>query len=484
MWLILLATLTTATPAELHAAALGDLVTAVPPERRIDTRYVSLNAAADGPDRDTLYSVLLFALNSTSFRSSLTRPPRVYRGELVRLDLASLGWDQGSRTKRIARLAGQSVDVSSFKADLWDEITRTEPYYFTVAALGNGLYRRGWVDPAVDEQLRTATYAAKGIVRADWLVRRILLESDYGGVYSQALLLPPKESDLYKAFGVDAKLVNSDPQLRSGGAVLDSIVALHNRELQLIPSLYGHDERFIWLTFDFSKDETGARSVVETLAGTVKHDGREIIGTLPNGLHWYFLSNGAGTQVAVVPQDIAIDQRSVAAEKIKDRSVINSYKCISCHGPVSGIYPFEDVISKAVLAPGIGLAVIAKGKERQSELRSAIEDYYLTGIAAKIARQEASYAARVTACNGLQAGPNSVAVNRTVEGYLYDLVTAEQAAREMGQPLPVATIQWRNSGNANLVVLSSGQAIRRAAWEASFADSQLATTYPWDIRKP
>src|SRR5260370_1239295 len=105
-------------PAEIHAAALGDLVTAVSPERHRDTRYVSLHSAAPGRDRDVLYSALLFSLNSTSFRSTLASPPRIYRdGALVRVSLSGLSWDVASRTARIERLRGQGVDVSGVKPD-------------------------------------------------------------------------------------------------------------------------------------------------------------------------------------------------------------------------------------------------------------------------------------------------------------------------------------------------------------------------------
>jgi hypothetical protein len=72
-------------PAEVHAAALGDLVQRVPPERQYDTRYVSLHSAPAGPARDSLYAALVFALNSTSFRSTSPTAPG-YGGYLVRIE--------------------------------------------------------------------------------------------------------------------------------------------------------------------------------------------------------------------------------------------------------------------------------------------------------------------------------------------------------------------------------------------------------------
>lgn len=466
-------------PAEVHAAALGDLVTKVPPERQYDTRYVSLHSAPPGPARDSLYAALTFAMNSTSFRSTLAQIPRVYGGSLVRLSLSSLGWDAISRSARIERLKGQGVDVSTFKPDLWEEIVKGEPY-FLASQTYNNQYIRGWVDPEVDRQLRIKTHSTKAVIRADWLITKLLREAQDAGVYSQALLLPPAEADLYRALGVDAKFVDGDPTLRSGGAVLDSIVALHNRELQLIPSLYGWDEKFIWRTFDFASDTTGDKSVIEALAGKVKHDGREIIFTLPNGLHGGYLADGAGKQVNQVPQDIALDQRMNPFDRIKDRSVKNFYTCVRCHAETNGVRPFDDVVGRAMLSPGIGLAVLAKTKGRVVEVDAQLTDYYLSGLQSKIVRQQTSYANRVKACNGQTSNENGQNINDVVEGYLFSLITPEQAAQEQGQSLQEARVSWKASGNSYPVLLLSGQAIRRAAYESAFVDIMQANVYKWE----
>jgi hypothetical protein len=122
-------------------------------------------------------------------------------------------------------------------------------------------------------------------------------------------LLPPTEKDLYKRF-TDLKTIDRE-NLKRGAVTVESIVALGNvREVQEIPGLFGYDVRFVWRTFDFIHDAEAPRppqDPYETLGGTARHDGREIIGTLPNGLHWYYLCDGGtgkddGKQVNVVPQ--------------------------------------------------------------------------------------------------------------------------------------------------------------------------------------
>lgn len=464
------------TPGEIHLAAFVDL-SRLPVADHPYTRYLSLHAVPPA-GRTAYFSAITFALNSVSWRSTLYVPVRIGPA-LIRLNLEGMGWDVESRSSRIERLRLQGIDVANFRADCWEEFARLDPYFFTSSVDSYGASFRGWTDPAADYALRLATGASKAVVRADWLLSKLLIDDvagNKGGLYSQALLLPATENDLFKVFGIDLKFVESDPQLKSGGAVLESIVALHNRELQLFPSLYGHDERFIWRSLDVNDDKAGDKSVIDSLIGTLKRDGSEYIGTLPNGLHWYWVGNAVGKQVAVVPQGVAIDQRQTP-ERIKDRSVINAYKCMSCHGQTSGIFPFTDVIGPAILSPAIALA------SKRKDGKQAVEDYYLGGLADKLSRQNESYVARVKACNGLASGDNSSAVVERIESYLYDVVTPEQAARDMGRELDAARILWRSSGSNQNLFLSAGQSIKRGAWERSYRDAQQADHYPWDTVK-
>jgi hypothetical protein len=76
---------------------------------------------------------------------------------------------------------------------------------------------------------------------------------------------------------------------------------------------------------------------------------------------------------------------------------VNSFKCVSCHGPAGGIQGFDDVVGRAILSRGIGLAVLANSKARVGQVASEIEDYYLSDLPRKIARQNASYTERIKA---------------------------------------------------------------------------------------
>ena len=52
----------------------------------------------------------------------------------------------------------------------------------------------------------------------------------------------------------------------------------------------------------------------------------------------------------------------------------------------------------------------------------------------------------------------------------------------MGHDQATAVGILRKSGNPQLIVLSAGQPIRRAAWERAWVDAMRATVYPWETK--
>jgi hypothetical protein len=469
------------TPNEVYRRAAADLFANVPPAKRRVTRYLALNAIPEG-ERWRFIQAIDFALNSVSFRGQMYHAAEVGEDQLLlRVDLTGLGWDRDSRAARRARLKLSGVDLK-LEDDIWEQIVRDDPYWKVDQTNAKGKYLKGWIDPALEEQARLATYSSSFILRADWLFPRLLTETDQGGYYSALLMIPPAEADLYRSLGVDEKLINRDPQLKSGGAVLKSIVALHNRELQMIPILYGYDHRVLWRTFDVLNDSDAKKSVLETFGGKIAHDGREIIYTLPNGLHAYALYDAKGKQVFVVPQEIALDMRPKAANR--DRNVRNGVSCMYCHTPVAGIQPFVDTVRTAILDDDIGLAVLSNDYRKIVEVTEDLEAYYKLaekgGIERDIVQQQESYHRRVEEANGLDPAACAERVVRYFDGYVWDLVTAEQARREMGVTEEVARAAWRASGNSQLMVLSTGQAIRRTGWEKSYPVGMRELHYAWE----
>jgi hypothetical protein len=297
------------TPDAAFAAALDDLLARVPPARRYHTRYLSL-AAVPAADRPDFIKAITFTLNSLSFRTTLYKPLEI-PGGLLRIDLTGLEWDREARARRLNLLEKQGVKFPDRKKleDVWELIAAADPYYFANQDQGKGQLFRGWIDPLAEQKLREVSYSSKAVLRADWLLAKLWVEKKFGGFYSRVLLLPATENELYKVLAVDIARVDSEVKLKRGAAVVDSdAVARFNREVQLVPGAFG-EVPFVWRTLDFSNEDSDDRDVTRTFAGKAKHDGREIIFSLPNGLHGYYLADGKGNQAAVVPQDIALDRR-------------------------------------------------------------------------------------------------------------------------------------------------------------------------------
>lgn len=483
-----------APPDSVQRIVLLELDSVAPPDRPY-TRYLDLSDIPVGVERDRIRKRVDFAANGTSWRPTFGHAEPVAAGRLLRIDLRQFGWDYASRWKRLRELESRGVrfDLRDAEArrlflDPWEQLARLDPFFVT-GDYEYGHYVRGWLDPAVTAALRRATYSCKPVLRASWVLPRLLTEKKFGGIYSDLLMIPPKEADFYKSLLIDIRRFEGDNYLLRGGAVLGGGpdgVALHNRELQLFPSPYGPSGTgYYWRTFDVNVDARGEKSVLESFRGTLRHDGREAIGTLPNGLHWYRLDDGKGNQAADVPPDIAQVKETPAGLPVRDVRVINAYGCIRCHAPSNGIYPFSDVVRRIFLAPQANLVT------KYRDEAAVLEDYYASDLGRIIERQRADYAESLRAACGM-TGAEAVGIVGAIEQQIHDPVTPERAAAELGYPADAARVYWlaaalphktcgcQYPGSPHLAILATGQPIRRAAWEQSAGDAYRAILHPWE----
>jgi hypothetical protein len=466
----------------------------------------TLPPEARGPYLDFLKVVVRNPLHQAVIDQS------VFVGDtaLVRVDLEAFEWDYGARSVRLKELERRGVDFGLKETearrlflDPWEQFARDDPFFQVGYYDAEHRYVRGWLDPTLVNVARHCTNSIKPVLRADWLCNRLLTESfppAFNGYYSTLLMLPKNEADLYKVMLVDIKAITRESSTRRGGAVLESGVARHARELQLVPGTFGFPVTYVWRTFDFAVDAAGDKSVIDSPGGTVKHDGREIIGSLPNGLIWTFLCDGGtnnddGKQVGSVPDTIAYIKTPIKSDLIpvRDTRVINSYKCLECHGPSNGIIPFDDVIAQSVQNRNIALLTYGSYYQvaQLAALKAQLENYYLSPLPEAIKLHQDAFAAQLRKCCGLSGFEAAATVIRFVEGYIYNLVSVEQAAREVGYPVEQTTTLLRNAynektgkPNSTMVVLSTGRAQGRGVWEQGFGDVMRAQRYSWESAYP
>lgn len=450
-------------PSELYDAVLADLEH-VPYNHRQDVRYLA-RWPATAEQLVEQESALLFWLASLNNRR--TNPPLTVTedGLLYRLQLSEYGWEPAA----------------------WEALIELDPYFRVTVIDQQYVLRRGWLDPVVEAAVREATHSRQAVCRADFFLARTSLEVNgtgfEKGVYSKFKRFPGTEDELFKAVGVDRQFLDKNFLVR-GGAVLESIVALHNRELQLLPSLWGKDEAFVWRSLD-AASSAGATNVLERFLGSINPDGREYIGTNLNGMHWYYLTNKDGKQVAAVPQNIAQDKASP-----HDVTVFSPWKCVSCHTPQHGIRHFGDVVSQLATHPKTGLAVITKYDKHQElkaadaqkarEMQRILEDYYLSDLGRTITRHQESYRAAVEEACGLQPTDAAKAYLDCVQRYLYARVSHAQAARELGIAEVEIDAYLKTVPNANLVILRAGQTVAREVFEGAYAAGMQSHVNSWE----
>ncbi len=465
----------------LFRAAASDLTFSVPPDRRPTTRYLSLHGVPTA-ERVSFVRAMTFAINSTSIRGNLYRPVVVANGLLLRIDLRGLGWDLASRSDEVDKLRTLGIDPKRLTSrldgsylDIFDGIASAEPYFAPDRIVGSGnvsgLEFYGTV--------AALAHSHHPVVAAHWLYPRLLTEFQDNGFYSALLLLPNTEADLYKRLGVNIPFADAEPRGKHGAAVIRSIVAYNPREIQYLPSATGFDQFWLWRTKDFIKADRDDKDVRSALADTAKHDGREILFSLFNGLMGGYLANGAGAQVNIVPQAIAEDQRASVRDiangktipPIATRSVVNVFKCLDCHGESSGIIGFDDAVLRLIAPERGDTGFVVKNPDPKAAYREAtrIEEFYRLGLIDKATLHRTGYEARVRDLTGLSVLDSTREVvewyNRFAIAYATELVAPDQAAVEAGLPLPVARSLWKASGDSQLGILASGQPLTRIRWE-------------------
>ncbi len=287
---------------DLFKAVLADLEGAAAGSRR-HLRYLTLHNlrnAGDGPDALRAYRVAVSkTLNSLSSEPRIVVPVALDPERvLLRFDVRDYGWD----------------------AAKWDLLAVAYPY-----VIESGVLTR------VERDIRQLTGTVVPIIRADWFV----FGATQPPLYEQLLAtagqpggLPDGDAKLEQQLGIDV-LQN----IRSGrvqrAAFTDSGVSDSNRmiERHALPQ-----QGYYWKSYDFA-NERGAGDLVRNPLGppetgynrAFRHDGGEIIWSLPNGLQGYLLATASGTVIPRGPTGIVKDPAGPQG------AVVNGFSCMRCH---------------------------------------------------------------------------------------------------------------------------------------------------------
>lgn len=214
------------------------------------------------------------------------------------------------------------IDLRDYKwtSALWETLADADPYGLAHSDLPQA------------RKLSEETACAMPYVRGDWFVSAAARPP----LYHQILQLPATDKEL------EALLhVNVEEDIRTGQVIRagfnGSAVSRNNRLIERHESSYG----YYWKSYDFAKN-VGRQNLFSHPLGPgqtdaeFRHDGGELIFSLPNGFQGYLLVNAEGRRIDKGPTEIVSDLKQ------PDRAVENGLSCMSCH--VRGLISKDDQV--------------------------------------------------------------------------------------------------------------------------------------------
>lgn len=303
------------TPVDEVADAVQDLGS-VRAEDQAEARWISItplhNHVATSEDQLANYRLgVRKMLNHLSTAPAIAKFVEVGRQRtLFRIRLRDLGWD----------------------AALWEKLTAHYPLHVATDA---------------SQGLRASTRTEVPIIRADWLAA----EGMRPPLYHDLLRLPKTQQVLEHQLRVTvAENLQRGETLRYG--LNPSGVSQANRLIER--HLTGAYKGYYWLSYDFRRQDRNRvddrQLLVKNPLGpstfpaggqplldgqlAFKHAGGEVVFSLPNGLHGYYVADVLGNRLDdAAPVDIVFDEAKITGRV----EISNGLSCIRCHD--QGIKP-------------------------------------------------------------------------------------------------------------------------------------------------
>lgn len=309
-----------------------------------------------------------------------------------------------------------------FQIDIQDSYDVVRDQYgreSKVPVKGKRIFYPGpWVDYAAYAELQKLTGHTAPIWRADQFIHATGIQADRGKAgYYDWLGLGKKEGDFHALCGVDTVLAKK-LQKEMAGVVGRSLVTHNNRSMTRFDAITGP----FWFTQDY-KNSKGLRNTLRYINNKTEPpqgDASEQIGTLPNGLHAYWLQNDKGERQDSAPDFIASDSQSHNT----DRRVHSAMSCVRCH--TQGWQPIDEW-SREVFQGRKQLV----NPSTEIKLAERLELLYMSDLKEQIVEDQARFARKVKEANGLTPVANAKAYANVWARYEEDM-TLEDVVRELG----------------------------------------------------
>ncbi len=359
-------------------------------------RYLTLthlyNVAEPDKDMRVYRMALSKLLNSLSTDSDPYTPMAIDPAQTIyRIDLRRLGWRPAT----------------------WDAIVAADPY---VTIYNNAQFR------ALAHDLGTIT----PFIRADWFT----FSASRPPLYYTILDMPKTKGELQKRLGLNVSRDFEDRRIERAGYQLSG-VSDNNRLVERHAIGTGG----YWESYDFGANgdrkslfqfPLGPPGAFGTLSEKFgfNQDGGEIIFSLPNGFHGYYLTDGKGNRLDIGPTKIVRDPSQ------RDLAVTNGISCMGCHD--KGI-KFND------RRPGQPLDqvrdLVLRSGTYPSEVKELVGEVFPTGadMNHRLEADAKRYADALTAAGvNMNAKAEGVEMVNALSKRFEDNLNAKLAAAEVG----------------------------------------------------
>lgn len=297
-------------PAMIFTYIQNDLEASIPrnqPYLRYFTITHLYNAGFSEDELQSYRNGLSKLVNSLSWGRSIRIPQPIDPEQtILRIDLRDYKWNENKA---------------------WDALVAADPYHV----------RYDYPSAMLCYEM---TGSPLPCVRADWFV----YAASRPPLYHTILGVPQSDRLLEQKLNVNVEQNIRDlVAMRSG--FFPSGVSQSNRLIEWHDSSFGA----YWKSYDFAGNEGRQNLRAHPLGPSseetsFRHDGGEIIFSLPNGLQGYMLVDAQGNRLDSGPTQIVVDKLSVQAGR--DPDVVNGVSCMRCHW--SGIIRKRDQIREHV----------------------------------------------------------------------------------------------------------------------------------------
>lgn len=402
-------------------------------EDRKDTRYFSLTHLWNDPKTSDEQLRLVRAglsklLNSLSTAPTIVIPRAVDRDENVfAIRLSDYEWTSTT----------------------WSEIVKSNPY--KIMRSGN------FADKVYQAMNNEIPY-----IRADWFISA----ASRPPLYHTILELPQNAKDLERSLGISVQANYESGQIVRA-AFKQSGVSKQNRMVERHEFSHSKGRGYYWKSYDMREkreiEGDFLRRPLEpellfqqgpvSFLSPFKHDGGEIIWSLPNGMQAYLLVKEDDQRIDIGPKEIVSDNMKHSGSD----EIVNGISCMGCH--MRGMVPIQieevrDQYEGKLGSKAAKVLQIYREKIELDQWLQADQDQFMATVEQAVARFLGDHGESETISDGHEP------ITHVAKEYRKDLRVAD-AIRELGSDVPDVAKRVADSFG------KSGRASREA-WERDF----------------